>query len=82
MATVRVRLVKWGNSSGIRLPKTVLDRAGVREGEELDVRVENGVIALVPAKEEITLESLVAGITKENLHGEQDWGQPRGNEAW
>jgi antitoxin MazE len=82
MPTVRVQLVKWGNSNAVRLPKTVLDKANVREGEELEVRVERGKIALYPTKKKMTLDSLVAGITKENLHGEQDWGKPAGREVW
>jgi antitoxin component of MazEF toxin-antitoxin module len=29
-----------------------------------------------------TLAELVAGITRENRHGEVDWGLPRGREEW
>ena len=82
MATVRVKLVRWGNSNAVRLPKTVLDKANVQEGEEFDVHVEKGKIALSPTRNKMTLASLVAGITKENLHGEQDWGKPVGREVW
>jgi antitoxin component of MazEF toxin-antitoxin module len=28
------------------------------------------------------LEDLVDGITAENLHGEIEWGKPRGGEVW
>lgn len=82
MSTVRVKLVKWGNSNAVRLSKTVLEKANLHEGEELDVRVEKGKIVLLPTKNKMTLASLVAGITKENLHGEQDWGKPAGREVW
>jgi antitoxin MazE len=82
MSTVRVKLVRWGNSNAVRLPKAVLDKANVHEGEELEVRVEKGRIALCPTKNKVTLDSLVAGITKENLHGEQEWGKAVGKEAW
>lgn len=81
MLTVRVQLVKWGNSKAVRLPKAVLDRADLHEGEELEVRVEKGKIALLPTKGKMTLDLLVAGITKQNLHGE-DWGRPVGKEVW
>lgn len=82
MSTVRVQVVKWGNSNAVRLPKTVLDRAEVQAGEELDIRVEKGKITLSPTKNKVTLDSLVAGITKQNRHREQDWGKVVGNEAW
>jgi len=78
----RVRVVKWGNSQAVRLPKEVLNQAGLREGDVLAVYVEGGRIALVPAGPEIRLEKLVAGITRANRHREQDWGPPTGNEVW
>ena len=80
--TVRVQVVKWGNSQAVRLPKEVLQQAHLREGDELTVRAEEGRIALEAATLEITLEKLVAGITSRNRHSEQDWGKRDGNEIW
>ncbi len=57
-AAARVKVVKWGNSQAVRLPKDVLKLARLREGDELTVRVENGRIALEAATPEITLEKL------------------------
>jgi antitoxin MazE len=81
-AAARVKVVKWGNSQAVRLPKEVLKLARLREGDELTVRVEGRKIALEAARPEITLEKLVAGITPRNRHREQDWGRPVGNEVW
>jgi antitoxin MazE len=78
----RVQVVKWGNSQAVRLPRAVLEQAHMREGDELTVRVEDGRIALEPATPVLTLKQLIAGITPKNLHKEQDWGKPVGNEAW
>ena len=36
---------------------------------------------LEPASPKVTLRDLVARITPENLHGEQDWGKPVGREV-
>ena len=36
MPAVRVQLVKWGNSQAVRIPKTVLEQAHMREGDELE----------------------------------------------
>jgi antitoxin MazE len=74
--------VKWGNSQAVRIPKRVLDQARLREGEELEIRVEAGRITLEPLSSELTLESLVAQITPENQHHELDWGKPVGREVW
>lgn len=81
-ATARVQVVKWGNSQAVRLPKEVLQQAHLREGDELTVRAEEGKIALEAADLEITLEKLVAGITPQNRHSEQNWGKRIGNEVW
>ena len=82
MATVKVQVVKWGNSRAIRLPKAVLEQARLRDGDQLEVRVEKGRIALQPARPKLALRDLVAGITPRNRHDEQDWGKPVGREVW
>jgi antitoxin MazE len=82
MATVKVQVVKWGNSHAVRLPKVVLEKAEMRDGDQLEIRVEKGRIALEPAREKLTLRDLVERITPENLHDEQDWGKPVGREVW
>ena len=38
---------KIGNSEGIIIPKDVLDRVGVRAGDSLELREEDGKIVLV-----------------------------------
>jgi antitoxin MazE len=82
MPKTRVQLVKWGNSHAVRLPKKVLEQAAIQEGDELEVRVEDGRIALQPAAPKLTLRELVARITPRNLHDELDWGKPVGREVW
>jgi antitoxin MazE len=82
MAPIRARLVKWGNSLAVRIPKTVLDEARMKEGEEIEIRAERGRIALEPASPKLTLKALVARIRPANLHGEQPWGERVGNEPW
>jgi|HubBroStandDraft_2_1064218.scaffolds.fasta_scaffold400067_3 antitoxin MazE len=81
-AAGRARVVKWGNSKAIRLPRQALQQAHLQEGDELTIRVEKGRIALESPAREITLEKLVAAITPRNRHGEQDWGKAVGNETW
>lgn len=81
-ATAVARVVKWGNSQAVRLPKEVLQQAHLREGDELTIHAEPGRIALEATALEMTLEKLVAGITPRNRHSEQDWGKRVGNEVW
>ena len=82
MPSARVQLVKWGNSHAVRIPKRIMEKAEIREGDELDIRVEEGRIAIEPAAPRLTLDDLVSRITTRNLHGEQDWSAPAGREVW
>lgn len=73
----------WGNSVGIRLPKAVTEKAGVRAGQKLDISLRNGSIVLTPvAASGQTLDSLLAGITADNLHSAIEVEEPKGNEEW
>jgi antitoxin MazE len=81
MASVTA-VAKWGNAPAIRIPKSVMQKANLREGDEVDFEVTMpGVIVVRAARTQPVLEDLVAGITPRNRHGEADWGKPRGNEV-
>lgn len=76
------QVAKWGNSLGLRLPKSVAVEAQIGEGDTVDVVVEQGAIVIRPARMRYSLEELVAGITRANRHDEPDWGAPVGRESW
>lgn len=84
MGTAPARaLQKWGNSTAVRLPKDVLGKAEVGEGDQVEFEVASpGVIVLRVSHPRPTLESLLEGATKEQFGGEIDWGKPRGHEVW
>ena len=83
MKTVEVQLKEWGNSQGIRLPKTVLQEAGFQLNETLTVEIERGKIILSRPFRHKTLEERIAesGCELTGI-GEIDWGIPQGNEVW
>jgi antitoxin MazE len=76
------QLAKWGNSLALRIPRAVAAAADVRDGDAVDVSVENGVILVRPTSQRYSIEELVAKITPRNRHSETDWGGPLGNESW
>ncbi|MDR9855795.1 AbrB/MazE/SpoVT family DNA-binding domain-containing protein [Paenibacillus sp. VCA1] len=71
---------KWGNSLGIRIPKSLALKVGLEEGSEIDLDVENGHLVIKPKS--TTLGELLAQVTPENLHEEVSTGDPKGREAW
>ncbi len=80
---MKTQLTKWGNSLAVRVPKPVADAAGLRQGDQLELRVAGpGAVRMRKAKRKLTLAQLLRGITPENCHGERDWGRTAGKEEW
>lgn len=71
---------KWGNSLGIRIPKSLALKVGLEEGSEVDLDVENGHLIIKPKSS--SLEELLTQVTPENIHKEVSTGDPEGREAW
>ena len=79
------KIQKWGNSQGLRLPKSVLADTGLQVGDEVDVVVRDGTILIEPVRKirgRYRLEDLVANLPREQGTGEVRWGEPVGREAW
>jgi antitoxin MazE len=73
---VKTRLVKWGNSVGLRIPKAFTEAAKPRPGDPLEMAVEGSGPVRIRKKKDKKLGQLLRGITPGNLHGEIDWGKP------
>lgn len=71
---------KWGNSLGIRIPKTVSDELMLREDSEVYLYVENDRLIIEPKRK--SLQALVGDITEDNVHSEIEFGKSEGGEAW
>ena len=81
MATI-TQVSKWGNSLGLRLPKSVAREVQLDEGDTVSVSVAGGAIVIRPSRPRYALDELVRRITPKNRHRESDWGDPLGGEAW
>lgn len=79
-----VKISKWGNSLGIRLPKDLTRQIKLDEGDELDISCDGEKVILIPhsSRPQYTLDRLLDGMEEKHLHGEVDWGEPKGKEAW
>lgn len=76
---MRTQISRWGNSLAVRLPRQVAESAGLGEGTTVELDVIDGVVRLVPARPSYNLDSLLAGITADNLPDALD-DAPRGAE--
>ena len=70
---------KWGRSAAVRLPKAYLDALGLKAGDEVELRLENGKVT-VEAKARPTLEDLVEQMKRQEPPELVDWGPDVGAE--
>ena len=77
------KVQKWGNSLGLRIPKSFAKEASVEEGSTVDLSVSQGQLVVRPVQpRKYELRDLLAQVTQDNLHGEVRTGPPRGREIW
>ncbi len=80
---MQTRIQKWGNSLGLRIPRSFALEAGVGAGSEVDISVEDGDLVVRPARRRTYhLKDLLRRVTPKNLHEEVDTGRPLGREIW
>src|SRR5436309_631795 len=82
---MKVKVAKWGNSLGVRLPKAAVQAIGARLGSDLDLTFGNGELRLkTPRKtSRQLLHEMVAEMKRlgpENEPETVDWGPDRGSE--
>ncbi len=73
-------LDRWGNSLAVRLSKSVVETAGLQEGDRVSIQVEKGYVIIHPVRPRYTLDELLEGVTPETLHEETDFGGDVGAE--
>jgi antitoxin MazE len=79
------KVQKWGNSRGVRLARQILEDAGMKVGDEVEISVQKGVIILKPRSQvrgRYDLRKLLARMPKDYRPDEFDWGKPMGREIW
>lgn len=83
---------KWGNSQGIRLPKSIIDVLNLNVNDKLELRVVDGGIFVkkaIPKKKYQTLKERMEDYYQCSFDkikpietDELDWGSPTGEEFW
>jgi antitoxin MazE len=77
------KVQKWGNSLALRIPRSMAMDARLEADTTVDVLlVDNHIVVTRVSEPEWTLDALLAGITKHNVHSEIETGRALGKEAW
>ena len=77
------KVLKWGNSLGLRIPRAFAAEAEVEAGSSVDMSVQDGRLVIRPLrKRRYALHDLLKAINHHNMHGEVATGDPVGREIW
>ena len=80
---MEIRLQKWGNSDGIRIPSTILKALNLKTNDKVELIQEEDRIIITKSKnKKISLEERFKKYNGENLTKEFVWDEPVGKEIW
>ncbi|WFA08219.1 AbrB/MazE/SpoVT family DNA-binding domain-containing protein [Tissierella sp. Yu-01] len=72
---------KWGNSQAVRIPKAILEMANLRENDNVELRVHEGNLLIIPVKKHKSLEQRIAEYEGEYHCSEWETSDPIGKEV-
>lgn len=75
------KLVKWGNSLGLRIPKAFAEEINLKENSSVSLSLLDGALIIKPVpKNRYSLQELLDGITDKNLQSEEYFQDTLGEE--
>ncbi len=72
---------KWGNSQAIRLPRAILEMAGLSQNDRVELKVQDGNVMIIPLKKHKPLADRISEYQGEYKCQEWDTGKPVGDEV-
>ena len=83
MIMVEARLQKWGNSSGIRIPSSILKMLNLKNNDKVSLeQVEDKIVISKIDNNKISLAEEFAKYKGENLSKDFSWDEDKGREIW
>lgn len=80
---MRSKIQLWGNSLALRIPKYIANQMQINNGSNVDVSMEEEKIIIKPIKDKKeSLEYYLSKINDDNIHAEENYGEPAGGEIW
>lgn len=80
---MEVKLQKWGNSSGIRIPSNVLKDLNLKNDDLIELtKVNQQLVMKKIKKKKLTFDERIANCPNKGIVESFDWGKPKGKEIW
>ena len=76
-----MRVSKWGNSLGVRIPKDIANQAGLADGARVDIETDGERVVISRPRPRYKLQELLVGMTPKTMHQAFDWGPDAGRES-
>lgn len=73
---------RWGNSQGVRIPKSILSMAHMQENDSVEIVPDKGCILIRKVNRYRNLDELFAGYHSEESIPEWNLGKDVGAEVW
>jgi len=90
LSRVKTTLQRWGNSQGVRLPKSIVESLGIAVGASVIVEISKDssqititpTTATRPVRGRHHIEDLISESSPKAFDGESNWGKAVGKEVW
>lgn len=80
---MEVKLQKWGNSDGIRIPNSMLKALNLKTNDIVIIeQVNDKIVISIPKKKKISLEERFKNYNGKYNVEPYDWGEMVGKEIW
>ncbi|MBR3898617.1 MAG: AbrB/MazE/SpoVT family DNA-binding domain-containing protein [Bacilli bacterium] len=80
---MEIRLQKWGNSLGIRIPSSILKTLNLKQGDKIIINTEEEKIIITKSKNpKISLAERFKNYHGKNLSKSFTWDENQGREIW
>jgi antitoxin MazE len=77
------RVQKWGNSLGVRIPRSLAEQIGLGAGSAVSLSAKDGELLVKPARPtRLSLDELLAEVSDSNLHSSVETGSAVGAEIF
>lgn len=80
---MEIKIQKWGNSDGIRIPKSILKSLNIKTNDILNIeQIENKIVITIPKRKKKSLKEEFMKYNGKNLAKDFVWDESVGKEIW
>ena len=80
---MKASVQRWGNSLALRIPRAYAAETKIRDGSQVELSLKAGALVVRPVtRPRPSLDDLLKGVKRSNLHGEESTGRSVGQEVW